>query len=315
MSHEGYKKRIKYDFPNYEGKGFKYEMNSTEACIVIPIFYGFEGTYPAYHVNAACWGFHSYLVNTNVVEKGVPLFFYIERQLWEPAVLQLKKAGIPDNRLIQWSAPPRVKEWKGQYFAQKLFTVLDPFFDTYDMVMMPDGDLYLSTALTERFDISALFGRIDPENYATYGMTEGLERSPRYSLYYDLPNAESFQLWQSLVKEHLGFETEQVHRSDGGLNAWCPRTLKADFKDFVRRYSKYFGSEEDVNSLYVQYTGHRLEDLRKVWDIKMVRTTPDLANYSRENSYFFIHSRPYRMPREDDVEYFRRLIGQHKELL
>ena len=310
----GYQKRVKYDFPKYQGNLFKYNMSSTDGCIVIPIFYGFKGIYPEYHVNSICWAMHSFLANSNIIEKKIPLFFYIERQLWEPTILQLKQSGIPDERFIQWTAPPRVPEWKGQFFAQKLYTILDTFFDTYDTVIMSEGDIFLSTATTEQFDISKLLGRTERKKYATYGMTEGLERSPRYGIYYGLPDEEAFELWKSLVSEHLGLRTQKVHRSDGGLNAWCPKELKNEFKAFIRQYAPYFGSEEDVNSLYVQYTGDRLEDLSKRWDITMVRTTPELTDYAQKHNHFFIHTRPYRMPDTGDIEYFRKLIGQYKEI-
>lgn len=312
----GYKKRIKYKFPDYQGKGFRYDMSSTDGCIVIPIFYGFEGIYPEYHVNTICWAFHSILVNTNAIEKQVPLFFYIEKSLWEPAVLQLKKAGIPDDRLIQWQAPPRVPEWKGQYFAQKLFTILDPFFNAYNNVVMIEGDTFLSTATLKKFDISRLFDKLsDPTNYATAGMTKELERGPRYYLYYDLPDDDdAYYLWKSLVREHLGLETGKVHRSDGGFNAWVPKKLKPKFKEFIRKYAKYFGSEEDVNSLYVQYTGERMEDLNAIWDIRMTRPGPGINEICQQEDHIFFHVRLNRMTRDDDIEYFRRVIGQHKEL-
>ena len=314
----GYQKRVKYDFPKYQGNLFKYDMSSTDGCIVFPIFYGFEGIYPEYHVNLTCWAMHSFLVNTNIIEKKIPLFFYIERQLWEPTILQLKQSGIPDERFIQWTAPPRVPEWKGQFFAQKLYTILDPFFDNYDTIIMSDSDIFLSTATENQFDMSKLFGRTDKRKYATYGMEKelrgGTGRTPRHALYYGLPDEKSFELWKSLVFEHLGLKTEKVHRSDGGLNAWCPKELKNEFKTFIHKYAKYFGSEEDVNSLYVQYTGDRFEDLYEKWNIQMVRTTPELKNYTQEHDHFFIHTRPYRMPNTEDIEYFRKLIGQYKEV-
>lgn len=312
----GYSKRVKHEFPEYQGQGFRYDMSSTEGCIVIPIFEGFEGVYPAYHINSTCWAFHSLLVNTNVIEKQIPLFFYIEQKFWEPAVAQLKRSGIPEERLIQWQAPPRLPEYKGQYFAQKLFTTLDPFFETYGTVVMVDGDTFLATARLDKFDISRLFGKLsDPTNYATAGMTEDLQRGPRFYIYYDLEDGEdAYELWKSLVREHLGLETDKVHRSDGGFNAWYPKTLKPTFKDFIRKYAKYFGSEEDVNSLYVQYTGERMENLNDIWDIRILRPGPGIDVICREESHIFFHLRIDRMKRDDDIEYFRRVIGQHKEL-
>ena len=53
---EKYQRRVKLEYPTYNGKGFGYDMSSTEGCIVIPIFEGFEGIYPGYHINSTCAG-------------------------------------------------------------------------------------------------------------------------------------------------------------------------------------------------------------------------------------------------------------------
>ena len=312
---EGYKRRVKLEYPTYNGKGFRYDMSSTEGCLVIPIFYGFEGLYPEYHVNQICWAFHSFLVNSNAVEKNIPMFFYIESLLWDDAVAQLKASGIPEARMIRWEAPRRLKKWKGQYFAQKLFTVLDPFFDTYGTVAMFEGDTYLGTAIQDRFDISNLFGKHkDPTNYATGGMRE-IYRGPRHSLYYGIKSREkSFKLWKSLVKKYLDLDIDEVHRSDGGFNAWVPRQLKSKFKNFVKKYAKYFGSEEDLNSLYVQWSGEPMEDVEEIWGVRVKRPGEGIIELCKAQDYLLFHLRMSRMQRDDDIEYFRRVIGQHKEL-
>ena len=265
-----------------------------------------------------CWAFHSLLVNTNVIEKQIPLFFYIEEKLWEPAVAQLKKSGIPEERLIRWQAPPRMPQWKGQYFAQKLFTTLDPFFEPYGTVVMVEGDTFLATARLDKFDISNLFGKhSDPTNYATAMMAneEHAHRKPRITLYYGIDDREkAFELWKSLVKKHLGIETEQVHRTDGGFNAWVPRHLNPKFKNFVKKYAKYFGSEEDVNSLYMQWSGEKFEDVQELWNIPIKRPGDGIMETCREHDYVFFHLRMNRIKRDDAIEYFKRVIGQHKEL-
>lgn len=320
---EAYKRRVKLDYPTYQGKGFSYDMSSTEGCLVIPIFYGFEGLYPAYHVNQICWAFHSFLVNSNAVEKNIPMFFYIEKLLWDDAVAQLKAAGIPEERMIQWEAPPRLKKYKGQYFAQKLFTILDPFFDTYGTVAMLEGDTYLATALLDRFDISNLFGKHkDPTNYATGLMKRRgesdehyLYRKPRITLYYGINDRdEAFALWKSLVKEHLGIETDHIQRTDGGFNAWVPRQLNPTFKSFVKKYAKYFGSEEDLNSLYMQWSGEAFEDVQEMWRLPIKRPGEGIVEVCQKFDYILFHLRMDRIQRDDDIEYFRRVIGQHKEL-
>ena len=289
-------------------------MSSTQGCLIIPFFEGLSGVYPEYHVGAGCWAFHSYLINSNVIEKQIPLFFYIERAVWELATTQLKAAGIPEDRMIQWQAPPREK-WTGQFYAQKLYATLDPFFDAYGTVVMVESDIFLATATQEKFDISKLFNKhINPERYATAGMTEDLVRMPRHYLYYGLPDEESYALFQSLAKERLGIEVEQVHRSDGGFGAWSPAHLSDIFKEFVLNHARYFGSEEDVNSLYVQWSGERMDDLVDMWEVWLRRTGNNMAEVCDMYDYILFHIRSYRMPEENDRAYFRTVVGQNKTL-
>ena len=308
-----YQRRVKYDFPDYQGKMFDYEYKTDfDGCIVYPLFYGCKDVYPAYHVNSACWAAHSFLVNSDVISKGVPIFFYIEEMLREKATEQLTHLGIPKTRMIYWKAPPRHPDYHGQFLAQKLYILADDRFLAFKNVIVPDTDLFLSTNGNDRYPIEKLWHRKDRTKYATWGISEGLERGPRTYLYYGLDHESSTELWKGIVKKHLRLETDMVHRSEGALNAFDLRHLDQDFIDFTQRYAKLFGSEEDTNSLYMQYREMRHEDLSDTWDIPMTRTVPDIKNYPAE--FFFIHTRPKRMPDPKDVEDYRHLIGQYKEV-
>lgn len=310
-----YRKRNKIAFPEYDGKGFSYDMSATDGCIIIPLFYSFEGVFPDYHLNAISWAFHSWLVNSNVIEKQVPLFYYIEDRLWEQATEGLKALGIPEERCVHWTAPPRLPEYQGQYHGQKLFATVDPFFDAYDTVVMVEGDIYCATAIQEKFDVTHLFGKhTDPTKYAVLGMTDALDRTARYNLYYTIETDDIHAYWKALVKEHLDIETDKVHRSDGGFGAWVPQHLDPTFKNFVEDFAKYFGSEEDILSLFVQWSGERLNDLQDMWDIKMRRPGPSIEADMPAHKHVLFHLRPHRIPDEDHREYFRHTIGQHKEL-
>ena len=182
-----YQQRVKFDFPRYS----KFELwrplhtipslnLSKDGCIVYPLYAAFDGIYPEHHINSACWSAHSFLVNSDVLEQKIPVYFYVEDEIWSRAYKQLMSSCIPNPMVLHYRAPNRIG-WKGQWMSQSLCLVNNDRFNGYENVVVPDTDLFLSTRhANKKLDISRLWNRIDRTKYASYDIRPDRMRTPKW---------------------------------------------------------------------------------------------------------------------------------------
>ena len=75
---------------------------------------------------------------------------------------------------------------------------------------------------------------------------------------------------------------------------------------------QYFGSEEDILSLYMQRSGECIENVGDAWDLRVANYLDDFNDYYENKDFFFSHLRPSKLPMESDIERFMRAIGSSK---
>ena len=141
----------KFEFPNYISKPIEYDMSSTKGCIVLPLFCAERGQLPYKHVTSAFWAMNSFLVNSNIKEQKVPIYFYVEDVLYYSLPYVFENAGVtPDSILLYEPLQyPDKSDWKGRWLSQKLYACLDDRFDEYENVVMFDVDLFLARRETD----------------------------------------------------------------------------------------------------------------------------------------------------------------------
>lgn len=309
-----YKQRIKFDFPDYFSN-FDYEMGSKKGCLVFPLFIGFKDIVPTYHINSAFWAAHSFLVNSDIVEAQVPIYFYIEKQLWAVAEDQFRRSGIPESRFMLYERPNYTPAGDGQWFTQELYLILDERFDGYDNVLFFDTDLFLASAGSKNpFKISQLWERRDRRLMSTCNIVPYLSRNPRWGYFYELPEDEGRKKWIRLAEQALGVRTERVHHSRGVIHSFCPEFLSPDFKTFIHTAVHLFGSEENTLSLYMQWSGKMLEDLIQTWCVPLVQSAEEMREAAQTATHFFTHIRRGLMEAPEDEAAWREYIGQERRL-
>lgn len=310
-----YKQRVKFDFPKYCFQG-SYTMTSKTGCIVYPLYAAFEGVYPESHINSACWSAHSFWVNSDIINQNIPIYFYVEEDIFEEAYKQLISCNIPDPMILKYSVPDRSPRWGGQFISQSLYIVLDSFFEQYEHVVIPDTDLFLSTRHSDKlFEVSNLWEREDLSRYASYGINKERLRAPKWDKYYELPVERGSELFKSLCKKHLGLETNKVHHILAVINSFSPQFLDSSFREFVDKYVHLFGSEEDVLSLYMQWSGNEVEDLGDTWKMSVANYLEQFNEYYDNSDFFLAHLRPAKLPTSNNLHRFDHSIGLHKEIL
>lgn len=311
---ERYQHRVKFDFSHYFSN-FDYEMCSKKGCLVFPLFLAYKDVIPTYHINSAFWAAHSFLVNSDVVAEQVPIYFYIEKQLWEVTEDQFRGSGIPESRFMLYERPDYTPAGNGQWFTQELYLILDERFDVYDNVLFFDTDVFLASAGYENpFQISQLWERRDRSLMSTCNIVPALRRKPRWDYFYELPEAEGQKKWIGLAEQALGVKTELVHQSRGVIHSFCPEFLSPDFKTFIHAAVHLFGSEEDILSLYMQWSSKILEDLIQTWCVPLANNAEEMRKAAQTASHFFTHIRKGLMEDSEDEAAWRDYIGQERKL-
>ena len=287
---------------------------SGEGCIVYPLYEGISGIYPEHHINSACWSAHSFLVNSDVIEQKIPVFFYVEDTIWSRAYKQLMSSCIPNPMVLHYRAPNRIG-WNGQWLSQSLCVVNNDRFKDYENVVVPDTDLFLSTRHeNEKLDISRLWNRIDRTKYASYDIRPDRMREPKWDKYYEKSTEEGKLLFRKLMQQRLKRDIMEVHHILAVINSFSPKELNPKFKEFVNDVVQYIGSEEDMLSVYMQWSGEDIEDIGFAWDLWVANYLHVFNDYYDNYDFFFSHLRPSKLPTEADTERFMQAIGRYKEV-
>ena len=134
-----------------------YDRHSTELAVSIPLFHSELDTQYApfdvdrfqnIHCKGAIWAGMSFLKNTDLADRGVPLYFHIEDKIWDAAMPVFDAFGIPDDWCRKMTAPlpeqePELKVNKTQ-FGKTYIGLLDEEIDT-DILLLLDSDFFTCT--------------------------------------------------------------------------------------------------------------------------------------------------------------------------
>ena len=135
-----------------------YPRNSTELAISIPLFHSELDTqyedfnverFREVHCKGAIWAGMSFLRNTDLAEKGTPLFFHIEDKVWDTAMPVFEAHGIPESWCRKMTTPlpekePELKVNK-THFGKTYLGLLDEQIDT-DVLLILDSDFFTCTS-------------------------------------------------------------------------------------------------------------------------------------------------------------------------
>ena len=134
-----------------------YERNSTELAVSIPLFHSEldtqyedfdEERFREVHCKGALWAGMSFLKNTDLAERGTPLFFHIEDKVWDITMTVFEDYGIPESWCRKMTTPlpkkePELKVNK-THFGKTYLGLLDDTIDP-DVLLILDSDFFTCT--------------------------------------------------------------------------------------------------------------------------------------------------------------------------
>ena len=131
--------------------------HSTELAVSIPLFHSDLDTqyedfdverFKAVHCKGALWAGMSFLMNTDLAENGVPLYFHIEDKIWDTTMSVFENYGIPESWCRKMTTPlpeeePELRVNK-THFGKTYLGLLDEEIDT-DILLILDSDFFTCT--------------------------------------------------------------------------------------------------------------------------------------------------------------------------
>lgn len=141
-----------------------YSRHSTELAVSIPLFHSELDTqyenfdverFREVHCKGALWAGMSFLMNTDLAENGVPLYFHIEDKVWDTAMSVFADYGIPEAwcRKMTTPLPEKAPELRVNktHFGKTYLGLLDAEIDA-DVFLILDSDFFTCTE-AHRFKI------------------------------------------------------------------------------------------------------------------------------------------------------------------
>ena len=134
-----------------------YERSSTELAVSVPLFHPEldsynVGRFQDIHCKGAIWAGMSLIKNSDLGDRGVPLYFHIEDKVWDAAMPVFKQFGVPESwcRKMTISADQEthgVKVTMKPQFGKSWMGLTDSGIDS-DILMILDSDFF--TCVTDK---------------------------------------------------------------------------------------------------------------------------------------------------------------------
>lgn len=296
-----YSRRIKrplpvYDLPRPPGPFTRSESievdtplalkSDKECCVIFALFMAYEGVIPHYVINSSFWAAHSWRVNTDLIEKGWDIYFLVDRKLWCKKTVRdtFERAHLRDFVVLFDVPQGRAIRHK---LGTKLYAATVPYFQSYHRCYLVDTDMFVSIRDPKQIlptDRLTDIGR-DESLFMTYSYGNWLTRRRIALEKYEVETKEEAQpIYDSYVEKYLGHPSKLDWTVSGQLFAWNPRRLRQDFKDMVLELTPNISDDEPQYGLYLEKTGFRPQQLRKLWRIPIHYKREDY--FSDEPRYF-----------------------------
>ena len=131
-----------------------YERHSTELSVSVPLYHpdfpdetkynpdNFRET----HCRGAIWAAMSMIHNTDLGERGTPLYFHIEDKVWDDAMPIFSDFQVPIEWCRKMTVPPPTRTLTADkaQFGKSLMSLIDTEIDA-DVTMILDSDLFTCT--------------------------------------------------------------------------------------------------------------------------------------------------------------------------
>lgn len=243
-----------------------YTHHSTDLAIVLPFYHASANKewFPSALFNSSLWVANSLIKNSDVVKRGIPIFFFIEDTLAPECLSFFRDAGVPDANLIQFTAPnpnPRVKRMR----ISKAFYMLEhEALTTYKVLSRFDADLFLCRLprISESFKIDVLASVAPDSGIGVMWWNDTKLVDYQGKRWWWAKNNASvnhnFRECVPIMKRFLGdadFTGKIFPTMSGGVESFELGRIPG-FLDFIKEYEPLLGDEELLLWMWAKKHGY-----------------------------------------------------------
>ena len=252
----------------------------------------------------AVWSRHSWLTNTDAVEHGIEIKFYIEDKVKDDAMPILKASSIDMDDVLFFNAKEFEHETIPRNYGKKIAAFVDPQFKEYDWILMIDADIFAVSEIGEKVPFFDAFfkGCVEGQigNPCSMVREEGvpINWTSRFSHPLETPYDEAQARWRRVAetlvdKEQLAkFWDPEITTmiAGGGMHAYPAKTMMQNIGDleWFRHTAQVLQDDEPVIALWYA-RGKPVWDLRERVKFNEVFIGPTINGSDYEDFKKFIN--------------------------
>ena len=287
--------------------------DGTHGVIVLPIFQAWSNIIPEYHLNSAFWVYHSFLVNSDIIERGVPIIFYVEKSCWnyEHVRKMFREAHIPADSIWIFDGMP--SNLANFYLGLKMSPLWDARFDKFENVLIWDVDLFVaSPSGADLFKTDQLFQREKRTQPAALHVRPDQRKPFRLYETHRLEDDRAKRQQDAIMMALCGQVYEEGGFSIGGcVHSFCPGEIREDYIDFYREALPLIGDDEMIVSLWSVHTNQEIECLDALYPA-MAYETGHIYQFQENAHNFLCHLWLDSVEKPADIDVWRDVIGYNK---
>ena len=308
-----YLERCKSYLPSYNVVNVRRDITSRDGVIVLPLFQAWSGVIPEYHINSAFWVYHSFLVNSNVIDRHIPIIFYVDRLCWSYKSVRemFHYANIPDD--IIWFFDPIPADSTRYYLGLKMSPLWDDRFNKFDNVLIWDADLFVAVPPgAQSLDVDWLFLRDKLTQPAALHVNPDARKPFRMFESHRLSGEDAKTKQSEIMFDLCGEVYEDGGYSIGGcVHSFCPSEIKESYKEFYRRALPVMRDDEMIVSLWSIHMGEEVECL-DAWFPPMAYEVDHMDGFIERKESFLCHLWVDSIGSFNHVSRWRDVIGVDK---
>ena len=307
-----YAERCKLYLPSYTLLPIDRPTDSTEGVVVLPLFQAWNGRDPEYHINSAFWVRHSFLQNSDIIDRHIRIIFYVDIRCWLNEYIQemFRDAHIPDEDI--WVFKPFDRSIGRYYLGMKMYPLWDDRFDKFETVLIWDTDLFVASPGDGKVLMEHLLHRERRSQPAALHVQPGARKPFRLYETHRLEGSALKRRQDEMMMELCGTIYEEGGYSIGGcVHSFCPGEIKESYKDFYRKALPLIGDDEMILSLWSIHEGEQVECLDP-WYPGMAYEAIHQRGFIESGQPFLSHLWLENIERSEDITEWRRTIGSRK---
>lgn len=249
-------KKYLENLPKMKGTYPTYEQESTDMAITLALYQAGlpGGWFPEVLINSSVWAANSLILNSDMREKQIPIFFYIEDLVIDMCKPVFDAAGIPDSNVIVFSTPPAAEYITKMRISKGFYMFKHDVLKKYKTLVHFDTDLFL--CLPKRDDPLVNIDILKPNNasgIATMWFSETADLKYQEKTWWWNKGGENllenFNRHRKICNKFLPVSKSitpltKFPSLSGGVQSFDMELLPQSFFDYIFEYEPLLGDEE-----------------------------------------------------------------------